>query len=186
MRTQRSLKTILTLSCWYSLDSSHWVPGFESFFRGFLHHFVLAISTTSIIRVNPYAAVGYIGHYKMMQKHEKWLKSWHMGTHLTHGYSARAINWISTLQTLDDFQRSVHPCVLGKSSLSSGRVKEILISYRITKIVKVPIPIVQSYLSSLKKYPDHLHDIFFKSIFCQKSLKNQIDVSPSNILWIGS
>ena len=28
-RMQRLLKTILTLSCWYSLDSSHWVLSYE-------------------------------------------------------------------------------------------------------------------------------------------------------------
>ena len=33
--------------------------------------------------LNPYAAGGYFGHYKIMQiKPEKLLKPWHMDTHL--------------------------------------------------------------------------------------------------------
>ena len=33
---------------------------------------------------NPYAAGGQFGQYQMVQflKNEKWLKPWHMGTHL--------------------------------------------------------------------------------------------------------
>ena len=34
------------------------------------------------VSFNPYAAGGKFGQYKMMQKPEKWLKPWHMGTHL--------------------------------------------------------------------------------------------------------
>ena len=53
---QRFLETILTLSCWYSLDSSHWVPSDEYpcaivsiISSGVLHNFVLAkLATTSI------------------------------------------------------------------------------------------------------------------------------------------
>ena len=33
--------------------------------------------------MNPCAAGGQFGQYKMMQKHEKLLKPWHMGTHMT-------------------------------------------------------------------------------------------------------
>ena len=59
-RTLRFLKTIITPSCWYSLDSSRWVrysqmsahlPGFQSFLR-FLHHFVMTKLATSSIRFN--------------------------------------------------------------------------------------------------------------------------------------
>ena len=32
--------------------------------------------------LNPYAAGSLFGQYKMTQKAEKWLKPWHMGTHL--------------------------------------------------------------------------------------------------------
>ena len=39
---------------------------------------------------------------------EKWLKPWHMGTHLRE----RAFQWIPTWQGLDDFQKSLHPCAL--------------------------------------------------------------------------
>ena len=53
------LKTIKTLSCWYSLvalaeysQMTTHVPGFESFFSCcFLHHFVLAKLATSSVRV---------------------------------------------------------------------------------------------------------------------------------------
>ena len=48
------LKAILTLSCWYSLVNSKMsthMPGFQSFFRFFLHHFVLPKLATSSIRV---------------------------------------------------------------------------------------------------------------------------------------
>ena len=56
---QRFSKTILTLSSWYSFESSCWVPSDEypfiyqgfGHFSGFLHHFVLAKLATSSIRV---------------------------------------------------------------------------------------------------------------------------------------
>ena len=32
--------------------------------------------------VDPYAAGGEFGQYKMMQKIEKWLQPWDMGTHM--------------------------------------------------------------------------------------------------------
>ena len=46
---------------------------------------------------------------KWCQKPEKWLKPWHMGTHLWQG--------------LDGFQKSLHPFASGKHSLSIGRVR---------------------------------------------------------------
>ena len=56
---QMFMKTILTLSCWYSLDSSRCVLSDEYpyarvsvIFQGFLHHFVLAKLASSSIRVN--------------------------------------------------------------------------------------------------------------------------------------
>ena len=55
---QRLLKTIKTLSCWYSLDSSYWVLSNEFpdarvllIFSPFLRHFVLAKLATRSIRV---------------------------------------------------------------------------------------------------------------------------------------
>ena len=58
-RTQRFLKTIQTLSCWYSLESSRGVLSDEHPFarvsiivQGFLHYFVLAKLATTFIRVN--------------------------------------------------------------------------------------------------------------------------------------
>ena len=57
-RTQRFWKTIETLSCWYSLDSSCRALSDEYPYarvlyitQGFLHHFVLAKLATSSIRV---------------------------------------------------------------------------------------------------------------------------------------
>ena len=41
-----------------------------------------------------------------------------MGTHLR---VLRTIQWIPTWEGLDDIQISLHPCALGKSSLSIGR-----------------------------------------------------------------
>ena len=32
--------------------------------------------------INPFAAGGLFGQYTIRQKPEKWLKPWHMGTHL--------------------------------------------------------------------------------------------------------
>ena len=53
------LKTIQTLSCWYSLDSSSGVPSDEYpsarvsvIFQFVLHHFVKAKLATTSIRVN--------------------------------------------------------------------------------------------------------------------------------------
>ena len=57
----------------------------------------------------------------MMQKHDKWLKPWHMV--LMWENSARAIQLIPTWQGLNGFQISLRPCALDKSSLSNGRVK---------------------------------------------------------------
>ena len=57
-RMQRFLKTILTLSCWYSLESSHWVLSDEYpfarvsvIFQVFSHNFVLVKLAFSSIRV---------------------------------------------------------------------------------------------------------------------------------------
>ena len=41
-------------------------------------------------------------------------------------YSVRAIQWIPTLQSYDDFQKSLCPCALDQSSLSIGRVNLIV------------------------------------------------------------
>ena len=58
IRTQRFLKTIQTLSCWYSLDSSRWELSDEYpwarisvVVHCFLHHFLLDKFATSSIRV---------------------------------------------------------------------------------------------------------------------------------------
>ena len=59
----------------------------------------------------------------MMQKPEKWLKPWQMGTEIWE-CSARAFQWIPTWQGSDGFQESLCPCALDKCSLSSGRVKD--------------------------------------------------------------
>ena len=58
-QTLKPLKTMPTLSCWYSLESCHWVLSDEYpfarvsfFFHVFFHHFILAKLATSSIRVN--------------------------------------------------------------------------------------------------------------------------------------
>ena len=53
---------------------------------------------------------------------EKWLKSWHIGTHLIE-YSTRAIQWMPRWQGWDSSQKSLHPCPLDKSSLSIWRLQ---------------------------------------------------------------
>ena len=57
-RIQRFLKIILTMSCCYSLECSHWLLSYEyphtlgfSHFSVLLHHLVLAKLATSSIRV---------------------------------------------------------------------------------------------------------------------------------------
>ena len=58
--TQNILKTIRTLSCWYSLESSRWVLSDEypfarvSVISVFLHHFELVKLATSSISVKQY------------------------------------------------------------------------------------------------------------------------------------
>ena len=63
-----------------------------------------------------------------IQNNAKKLKyDWNPGTWvLIWEYSARAIQWIPTWKGLDGFQKSLCPCVLGKSSLSIGRVNPTL------------------------------------------------------------
>ena len=64
-RTQKSLKIIETLSCWYSLDSSRGVLSDEYpfsrvsvIFQVFCIHFAMAKLAPSSIRVNPYKKIG--------------------------------------------------------------------------------------------------------------------------------
>ena len=52
-RKLRFLKTILTLSCWYSLESSRRVLSDEYLFARVLHRFALAKLATGSIRVTP-------------------------------------------------------------------------------------------------------------------------------------
>ena len=41
-----------------------------------------AVTVSSSININPYAASGLFGQYECNKTTEKWLKPWHMGTHL--------------------------------------------------------------------------------------------------------
>ena len=59
---------------------------------------------------------------KWCEKAEKWLKPWHLGTHLR-VLRQRAIKWTPTWQGLGGFQKSLHMYALGESSLSIERVK---------------------------------------------------------------
>ena len=85
----------------YSQMSTH-LPGFPYFFR-FFHHFVMDKLATSSIRViNPLTLnllVANLADTKWCRKPVKWLEPWHMGNHL------RALQWITTWQGLDGFQK---------------------------------------------------------------------------------
>ena len=75
---------------------------------------------SSLTVLNPRAAGGKFCLYKMMQTPNdwnpgKWVLIWK--------YSVRAIQWIPKWQGSDAFQKSLHSCVLNKSSLSIGRVE---------------------------------------------------------------
>ena len=58
---------------------------------------------------------------KWCKKAEKFLKSWHIGTHLRVLCDSYPIN-TNIWQGFDDFQKSVRPHTLDESSLSIGRV----------------------------------------------------------------
>ena len=45
-------------------------------------HVCVSLQKLNPVMLNPYAAGGYFGQYKMMQKAVKWSKPWHTGTHL--------------------------------------------------------------------------------------------------------
>ena len=66
--------------------------------------------------------VANLANTKWCKTLERWLKPWHMGTHLR-ALTAGAIQWIPTWHGFDGFQKSLHPCALDESSLSIGRVK---------------------------------------------------------------
>ena len=72
----------------------------------------------------------------------KWVLIWE--------YSARAFLWVPTWQGLDDFQISVCPDALDKSSLCIGRVKKILnLGYfmQAVPVLYQAINLVQDYRS---------------------------------------
>ena len=71
--------------------------------------------------VNPYAAGGLFGQYKMMQK------TWKIIETLAYGYLCTylrvLIESFPIWQGLDVFQKSLHPCDMDENSLSIKRVK---------------------------------------------------------------
>ena len=76
----------------------------------FLKHDRLIYFIFSISVIKPYAAVGYFGQYKMMQKHEN---DWNPGTLvLIWETSARAIQRIPTWQGLEGFSKNLSILVL--------------------------------------------------------------------------
>ena len=78
----------------------------------------MIIVFSKLLEINPFAAGGWFGQYKMMQ-HRK--NDWNPGKWvLTWEYSARAFIWIPTWQGLDVFQKSL---CLDQRSLSIGKVK---------------------------------------------------------------
>ena len=78
---------------------------------------------TRLIAVNPYAAGGLFGHYKIMQKILKMTEP-----PLAHGYSYESAQRELSTEYQHNrvsmvFKKSLRPCVLNKSSLSIGRVR---------------------------------------------------------------
>ena len=68
-------------------------------------------------QLNPYAAGGSFGIYKMMQKSEKYdLKPWHIDTHLRVLSKSYPMN--TNIAELRWFMNSLHPCALDGSSLT--------------------------------------------------------------------
>ena len=57
----------------------------------------------------------------MQKKNEKWLKPWHMGTHLRILGESYLMN--TNVKRFRWFKKSLHPCALDVSSLNIGRVK---------------------------------------------------------------
>ena len=69
--------------------------------------------------VNPYAADGYFGQNKMMQKSSKCSKHYHMGTHSRVLSESFPMN--SNMTGFRCFSKNI--CSLDESSLSTRRVK---------------------------------------------------------------
>ena len=62
-----------------------------------------------------------LANTKWCKKHEN---DWNPGSWvLISAYSVRAFQWLPTWQGLDGFQKSLHPCALDESNLSTGKVK---------------------------------------------------------------
>ena len=76
--------------------------------------------------LNPCAACGYFGQYRIMWKKQKndW-KLWEIGTHLRVLSESYPMN--TKMTGFRGFQKSLHPYALDKSSLSIERVKMCLV-----------------------------------------------------------
>ena len=69
--------------------------------------------------------VANFANTKLYKKAEKSLKPWQTGTHLRVICKSYPMNTNSpTWQGLDGFQKSLYPCALDESSLSTGRVND--------------------------------------------------------------
>ena len=120
---------------------ARWVPMCKGFshFSDYLPHFETTTLVSSNIRfkqglitqlsavhvaLNPYICFWWL--IWPIQNDAKKLKNyWNSGKWvLIWEYSARAFPWVPTWQSLDGFQKSLHPCALDKSSLGIGRVKQ--------------------------------------------------------------
>ena len=66
-----------------------------------------------------------LANTKWCKKPEKWLKPWHMGTHLRALSESIPTNTSMTVFRwfVDDFKNILHPCALDERSLSVGRVR---------------------------------------------------------------
>ena len=137
-RRKKGLKTIQTLSYWYSFESSFSELSDE--YPCARVHIIFASDCFDQIshqlqRVNPYTAVCKFGHYKMVQKNFK--NNWNPGKWvLIWEYSARAFQWIPTWQGFAGFWKSLHPCALDENIASA--LEGIIIIHQSVLLVTNP------------------------------------------------
>ena len=84
-----------------------------------------------VLFINPYAAGGWFGQYKIMKNKLK--NDWNPGKWvLIWEYSIRAFIWVPTRLGSDDFQDYLLFCALDESNLSSKRVNQLCASCKYT------------------------------------------------------
>ena len=76
-----------------------------------------------------------------MQKTEKYLKPWHIGTHLSLRVLCESYLMNANMTGLVGYQESLHPCALAESSLNIGRLKYNMIMMNTNHIIILYISI---------------------------------------------